>query len=144
VRAGGFFREDTTQETELLEEGLLVRREDRQKFGGNAGFDYDFTRQLSLSADWTRRYSKYYGESTEFDDRTSDTIELAPQYMLSPQTKLFLALGFEDTEYDRPGDPKIKNYRVKPSFRHDFAEDFYIQAGAGYRYTEDDSSPDET
>jgi hypothetical protein len=144
VRAGGFFREDTTQETELLEEGLLVRREDRQKFGGNAGFDYDFTRQLSLSADWTRRYSKYYGESTDFDDRTSDTIELSPQYMLSPKTKLFLPLRFEDTEYDRPGDPDIKNYSVRPSFRHDFAEDFYIMAGAGYRHTDDNSPPDET
>ena len=137
LRAGGYFREDTTLETELIEEGLLVDREDRRKFAGNLGFDYAFSTSLSCSADWTRRYTEYPDDPVDFDDRQSDTFDLAPRYVLSPKTSLFLKMVYTKTEYDEEGDPSITNYRISPSFRHDFAEDFYISGGAGYRYTKD-------
>jgi len=136
LRTGGYFREDTTLETELVEEGLLVDREDRRKFGGNLGFNYGFSTRLFLSGGWTRRYTVYPDEPLEFDDRRSNTLDLAPQYILSPRTSLFLKMVYTKTEYDTQGDPTIENYNIRPSFRHDFAEDFYISGGAGYRYTE--------
>ena len=136
LRAGGDFREDTTLETELIEEGLLVDREDRRKFGGNLGFDYGFSTRLKLSADWTRRYTEYPDDPVELNDQVGDTLKLAPSYVLSPQTSLFLNLTYTNTEYDDEGDTFIANYNIRPSFRHDFAEDFYVSGGAGYRYTE--------
>jgi hypothetical protein len=136
VRTGGYFREDTTLETELIEEGLLVDREDRRKFGGNLGFNYAFSDPLSLSAGWTRRYSEYPDDPQGFDDRQSDTFDLAPRYVLSRKTSLFLKMLYARTEYDGEGDRTIENYNIRPSFRHDFAEDFYVSGGAGYRYTE--------
>ena len=42
LTAGGYFQQDTTLERELIEEGLLARREDRRMFGGNIGFDHAF------------------------------------------------------------------------------------------------------
>lgn len=137
LRAGGYFREDTTLETELIEEGLLVDREDRRKFGGNLGFDYAFSKRLFFSGDWTRRYAEYPDDPDDFDDRQSDTFDLAPRYVFSPKTSLFLKMVHTKTEYDEEGDPSIANYSISPSFRHDFAEDFYISGGAGYRYTKD-------
>ena len=138
LRTGGYFREDTTLETELIEEGLLVKdREDRRKFGGNLGFDYAFSNHLSLSGGWTRRYTEYPDDPVDLDDRVSDTLKLAPRYVFSPKTSLFLKMVYTETEYDVEGDPSIVNYRIVPSFRHDFADDFYVSGGAGYRYTED-------
>jgi hypothetical protein len=136
LKTGGYFREDTTLETELAEEGLLVDREDRRKFGGNLGFNYTFSTRLWCSGGWTRRFSEYPHDPQDFDDRRSDTFNLAPKYVLSRKTSLFLKMRFTRTEYDRQGDPTIENYDIRPSFRHDFAEDFYISGGAGYRYTE--------
>jgi len=136
LKTGGYYREDTTLETELLDEGYLVsNRYDRQKFGGNLGFEKALSKRVYLSGDWTRRYSEY---DEGFDDRFSDTYKLSPSYVLSPKTRLFLNLRYTETEYDRPGDPTIENYRIDPSFRHDFAEDFYISGGAGYRHTEEE------
>ena len=156
LKTGGYFREDTTEteiiekdtvaaeiiekdttlETELIEEGLLVYGEDRRKFGGNLGFNYGFSTRLKLSADWTRRYTEYPDDPVDLNDRASDTLKLVPSYVLSPQTSLFLNLTCTNTEYDDEGDTFIANYNIRPSFRHDFAEDFYVSGGAGYRYTE--------
>lgn len=136
LRAGGYFREDTTLETELIEEGLLVDREDRRKFGGNLGFDYAFSKHIFFSGGWTRRYSEYPDDPDDFDDRQSDTFDLAPRYVFNPKTSLFLKMVYTKTEYDEEGDPSITNYSISPSFRHAFAENFYVAGGAGYRYTE--------
>jgi len=133
LKAGGYFRQDTTLETELIEEGLLVDREDRRKFGGSFSFNYAFSTFLSCSADWTRRYTEH---SVDLNDRASDTLELAPSYVLSPRTSLFLNLIHTNTEYDDEEDTSIANYNIIPSFRHDFGEDFYVSGGVGYRYTE--------
>ena len=139
LRAGGYFREDTTLETELIEEGLLVDREDRRKFGGSFGFNYAFSTFLSCSADWTRRYTEYPDDPVGLNDRASDTLKLVTSYVLSPQTSLFLNLTYTNTEYDDEGDTFIANYNIIPSFRHDFGEAFYVSGGAGYRYTEHES-----
>ena len=133
LRAGSYFREDTTLETELIEEGLLVDREDRRKFGGSLGFNYIFSTSISCSADWTRRYTEY---PDDLDDRVSDTLKLAPRYTLSPQTSLFLNLTYTNTEYDDEEDTSIANYNISPSLRYDFTEDFYVLGEVGYRYTE--------
>lgn len=135
LRTGGYFGEDTTLETELIEEGLWARREDRRQLGGNLGFNYVFSTRVFLSGDWTRRYSEYPDDPLDYDDRLSDTLELVPQYVLSPKTSLFLNMVYTKTEYDSEGDPTIENYDIRPSFRHDFAEHSYISGGAGYRYT---------
>ena len=135
LRAGGGFRKDTTLETEL-KEGLLVDREDRRNFGGNLGFDYAFSERLLFSGGWTRRYTEYPDDPVELNDQVGDTLKLAPSYVLSPQTSLFLDLTCTNTEYDDEGDTFIANYNIRPSFRHDFAEDFFVSGGAGYRYTE--------
>jgi len=126
-------------ETELIEEGLLVDREDRRKFGGSFGFNYAFSTFLSCSADWTRRYTEYPNDPVDLNDQASDTLKLAPSYVLSPQTSLFLNLTCTNTEYDDEGDTFIANYNIRPSFRHDFGEVFYVSGGAGYRYTEHES-----
>ena len=139
LRAGGYFREDTTLETELIEEGLLVDRGDRRKFGGSFGFNYAFSTFLSCSADWTRRYIEYPDDQVDLNDQVGDTLKLTPMYVLSPQTSLFLNLTYTNTEYDDEGDTSIANYDITPSFRHDFAENFYVSGGAGYRYTEHES-----
>ncbi len=139
LRARGYFREDTTLETELIEEGLLVDREDRRKFGGSFGFNYAFSTLLSCSADWTRRYTEYPDDPVDLNDQVGDTLKLTPRYVLSPQTSLFLNLTYTNTEYDDEGDTSIANYDITPSFRHDFAENFYVSGGAGYRYTEHES-----
>jgi putative beta-barrel porin BBP2 len=139
LRARGYFREDTTLETELIEEGLLVDREDRRKFGGSFGFNYAFSTLLSCSADWTRRYTEYPDDPVDLHDQVGDTLQLTPRYVLSPQTSLFLNLTYTNTEYDDEGDTSIANYDITPSFRHDFAENFYVSGGAGYRYTEYES-----
>ena len=136
LKAGGYFREDTTQESELAEEGLLVGREDRRKFGGNLGFTYVFSTRFSLSGGWTRRHTEYPDDPWYYYDRRGDTLDLAPQYVLSPKTKLFLQMAYTKTEYDTQLNDYITNYIVKPSFRHDFAENYYVSGGAGYRYTE--------
>jgi len=126
-------------ETELIEEGLLVYGEDRRKFGGSFGFNYAFSTFLSCSADWTRRYTEYPDDPVELNDRANDTLKLAPSYVLSPQTSLFLNLIYTNTEYDDEEDTSIANYDIRPSFRHDFGEAFYVSGGAGYRYTEHES-----
>ncbi|MDL2121708.1 MAG: outer membrane beta-barrel protein [Deltaproteobacteria bacterium] len=139
LRAGGYFREDTTLETELIEEGLLVDREDRRKFGGSFGFNYALSTFLSCSADWTRRYTEYPDDPVDLNDQVGDTLKLTPMYVLSPQTSLFLNLTYTNTDYDDEEDTSIANYNITPSFRHDFAENFYVSGGAGYRYTEHES-----
>ena len=135
-KAGGYFMKDTTLESELSEEGLLVGREDRRKWGGNLGLTYIFSTRASISGGWTRRYSEYPDDPVEFDDRRSDTLSLSPQYLLSPKTKLFLNMIYTKTEYDTQADDCISTYNIKPSFRYDFAENSYVSGGAGYRYTE--------
>jgi hypothetical protein len=117
LRAGGYFREDTTLETELIEEGLLVDREDRRKFGGSFGFNYAFSTFLSCSADWTRRYTEYPNDPVDLNDQASDTLKLAPSYVLSPQTSLFLNLTCTNTEYDDEGDTFIANYNIRRGSR---------------------------
>ena len=139
LRARGYFREDTTLETELIEEGLLVDRGDRRKFGGSFGFNYAFSTFLSCSADWTRRYTEYPDDPDDLNDQVGDTLKLTPMYVLSPQTSLFLNLTYTNTEYDDEGDTSIANYNIIPSFRHDFGETFYVSGGAGYRYVEHES-----
>jgi len=139
LRARGDFREDTTLETELIEEGLLVDREDRLKFGGSFGFNYAFSTFLACSADWTRRYIEYPDDPVDLNDQLGDTLKLTHRYVLSPQTSLFLNLTYTNTEYDDEGDTSIANYNITPSFRHYFAENFYVSGGAGYRYTEHES-----
>jgi hypothetical protein len=136
LRAGGYFREDTTLETELAEEGLLAQREDRRKYGGNLGFNYAFSPSLTLSGDWTRRTTEYPEFSGNFYGRWTNTFKLAPRYVLSHRTSLFLNLEYTRTKYDDPTDTEIRNYNISPSFRHDFAENFYVAGGAGYRYTD--------
>ena len=136
LKAGGYFLEDTTLESELAEEGLLVRREDRRKFGGNLGLIYVFSTRTSLSGGWTRRYSEYPDDPVDYDDRRSDTLDLSPQYLLSPKTKLFLKMVYTKTDYDTQADDCISTYYIKPSFHYDFTEDSYVSGGAGYRYTE--------
>jgi len=139
LRARGYFREDTTLETELIEEGLLVDRGDRRKFGGSFGFNYAFSTFLSCSADWTRRYTEYPDDPDDLNDQVGDTLKLTPMYVLSSQTSLFLNLTYTNTEYDDEGDTSIANYNIIPSFRHDFGETFYVSGGAGYRYVEHES-----
>jgi len=139
LRARGYFREDTTLETELIEEGLLVDRGDRRKFGGSFGFNYAFSTFLSCSADWTRRYTEYPDDPDDLNDQVGDTLKLTPMYVLSSQTSLFLKLTYTNTEYDDEGDTSIANYNIIPSFRHDFGETFYVSGGAGYRYVEHES-----
>ena len=136
LNAGGYFRQDTTLEAELAEEGLLVDREDRRKFGGNLGLNYIFSSRGSLSGGWTRRYTEYPNDPEEFDDRLSDTLNLSPQYILNPRTQLLLKMVCTKTEYDTQTDDSITNYNIRPSFHHEFAEDSYVSGGAGYRYTE--------
>ncbi|MFH1674834.1 MAG: outer membrane beta-barrel protein [Pseudomonadota bacterium] len=144
LRAGGYFREDTTLETELAEEGLLAQREDRRKFGTMLGFDYAFSPLLILSGDWTHHGTEYPTDDDQYPDRRSDTLKLAPRYVLSPLTSLFLNLVYTRTEYGKHDDPKIHNYNISPSFRHDFAENFYVAGGAGYRYTENKTGDEYT
>ena len=137
LQAGAYFREDTTLETELTEEGLLVRnREDRRRFGGDLGFIYLFSNRISLSGNWTETYTEYPEDPEDFDDFRSYTLHLAPQYVLGPKTRLFLRMAYTKTEYDRRLNPSISNFNIRPSFRHDFAEHYYISGGAGYSYTE--------
>lgn len=143
LRAGGYFREDTTLETELEEEGLLVGRENRRKWGGDLGLSYVFSTRVSLSGDWTRRYSAYPDDPDAYDDRRSDTLDLVSRYALSPKASLFLKMGYTETEYDRPGDFSITNYNVKTSFRYDFTEHSYFSGGAGYRYTKEEKPTDD-
>ena len=135
LKAGGYFREDTTLESELSEEGLLADREDRRNWGGNLELSYVFSPRVSLFGGWTRRYTEYPDDPEDFDDRRSDTLNLAPQCVLGPKTKLFLKMAYTKTEYDTLADDCIANYSIKPSFRYDLAEDSYVSGGAGYRYT---------
>ena len=117
-----------------------MNREDRRKWGGNLGFTCVFSTRASLSGGWTRKYTEYPDDPEDFDDRRSDTLDLAPRYVLSPRTKLLLKMEYTKTEYDVPEDDSISNYSIKPSFRHDFAEDSYVSGGAGYRYTEHETA----
>jgi hypothetical protein len=144
LTAGGYFRKDTTLEQELIEEGLLGLREDRWKFGGDIGFDHAFSSRFGLAGDWIRGYIEYPDDPDYVAESSSDTLQLVPRYALSPQTSLFLTLAYADTDYDYYDyelDRSIRNYSIVPSFRHDFAEDFYVSGGAGYRYTEQEIGP---
>ena len=140
LNAGGYFRQDTTLETELSEEGLLARREDRRKFGGNLGLTYVFSTRFSLSGEWTRTYSEYPDDPDYYDNLRGDTLNLSPQYVLSPRTKLFLEMVYTNTQYDAQEEPSIVNYSIAPSFRHDFAEDSYVSGAAGYRHTKQETA----
>ena len=138
LEAGGYFLKDTTQESELTEEGLMLDREDRRKFGGNLGFDYAFSTRLSLSGGWTRRYTEYPDLHANYDDRRGDTFGLVPRYNLSPRTTLSINMFYTNTEYDEhysETDTSIANFSIQPSFRYYLAEDSYVFGGAGYRYT---------
>ena len=156
LRAGGYFREDTTLETELIKEGLLEDREDRRKFGGSLGFDYAFSTRLSLFGGWTRLYTEYPDDPECYErfyvDTRIDTFDLVlRRYVLSPRSSLALKMKHKRTECDTeeprsliekcdpasgfyPG-PK-EQYEIWASFRHDFAEDYYISGEVGYHYFE--------
>ena len=142
VRTRGYYIKDTTQDTERAEEGLRVDRDDRKRFAGGIGFDYAFSPVFGINGDWEHIWHRY---ETLYDDRQIDEVTLAPYYQMSPKTRVFLDLGYKYTQYDRPGDPSIDNYRIRPSFRHNFAEDWYIEGRAGYRSTKNKTvSPEET
>jgi len=151
LRAGGDFREDTTLETELIEEGLLVDLEDRRKFGGNLGFDYAFSTRLSLSGGWTRSYTEYPDgyEVSNYVGTRSDTFELALQpYVLSRRSRLILRMKHTRTERDTEKEVhsyiekfnplygtyhgRKEEYKIWASFHHDLAEDYYISGEVGY------------
>ena len=154
LRAGGDFRKDTTLETEL-KEGLLVDREDRRNFEGNLGFDYAFSERLLFSGGWTRLYTEYPDDPECYErfyvDTRIDTFDLVlRRYVLSPRSSLALKMKHKRTECDTeeprsliekcdpasgfyPG-PK-EQYEIWASFRHDFAEDYYISGEVGYHYS---------
>ena len=146
LRATGFFRVDTTLETELLEEGLLARREDRHLFGGTAGLDYFFSPVFLCAFDVGRNYTQYPDDPTDTADFWSDSVTLVPQYMLSPKTSIFVSLGYYKTKYDNLEsdfsvlvDRKIETFNILPYVTYQFAVDFSVTAGVGYRYTQSKS-----
>lgn len=147
LSTGAYFRKDTTLEAELLETGLLVhRREDRRRFGGDLGFVYDVSHRLSCSGEWSRGYGDYPDDPDRRNDYQEDAFGLAPRYVLSPATTLFLNMAYTETVYDKEGIARtvITNYNIIPSLRHDFAEDFYVSGGVGYSYSEQKTKDEES
>ncbi|MBI4775008.1 MAG: outer membrane beta-barrel protein [Deltaproteobacteria bacterium] len=143
LRASGFFRVDTTLDTELLEEGRLARREDRQRFGGTAGLDYVFSPVFLCAFDVGRDYTRYPDDPVDTADYWSDSVTLVPQYILNPKTSFFVSLGYYKTKYDNLEsdffvlvDRRIETFNIMPYVTYRFTEDFNAKVGAGYRYTQ--------
>jgi hypothetical protein len=140
---GGFFRKDTSLETELAEAGLLVNREDRRRYGGNVGLNYTYSPRLSFSGAWYRSYIEYPDNPSDLQGYRSDSLDFIAQYILTPRNILTGNVIYSVTDYDPQSaetfsitDRSITNYTFLPAFRHYLAETSYIFGGIGYRYTE--------
>jgi hypothetical protein len=146
VEAGGFFRRDTTLETELFEAGLLYNREDRRLYGGNLGCKYIFSPRLTFSGAWYRSYTEYPGHPADLQGYRTDSLDFIAEYMFNPRNIIFGNFSYTISDYDPEDagtfeitDRSIANYTFMPSFRHYFAETSYISAGIGFRYTDSES-----
>ncbi len=146
LRTGGYLKEDVTGDDSGDDSGDW---EDRRKFGGNLGFNYVFSMRFKLSGDWIRKYIKNPDDPDYNYERVrTDTLKLAPQYVLSPRTSLFLNLEYNNTEHEKNFatdelDKSIVDYNISPSFRHDFTENFYVSGKAGYYHAEKNIESDE-
>jgi len=143
LNMGGFFRKDTSLETELAEAGLLVNREDRRRYGGNVGLKYTYSPRLSFSGAWYRSYTEYPDDPSDLQGYRSDSLDFTAQYILGPRSILMGNVNYSVTDYDPQSaetysitDRSITNYTFLPTYRHYLAETSYIFGGIGYRYTE--------
>jgi hypothetical protein len=143
IEMGGFFKRDTTLETELIEAGLLFNREDRRLYGGNVGCKYVFSPLLTFSGAWYRSYTEYPSHPVELQGYRSDSLDFIAQYIVNPRNLLLGNFSYTTTNYDPEDagtfaltDRSIANYTFLPSFRHYFAETSYVSGGIGYRHTE--------
>ena len=141
--ASGYFRRDTTLETELVEEGFLATRQDRRSYGGNFGFQYTYSERLSFAGGYTRSYVEFPGSQDNLVDYKGNYFYLSPQYVLSPKITLLMDLSYSMTKYDPETgqtfdiiDRQISNYRFIPQVRYNYSETLYLTAGVGFRYTE--------
>jgi hypothetical protein len=141
--ANGYFRRDTTLETELVEEGLVANRQDRKRFGGDFGFQYTYSERLSFSGGYSRSYVEFPGSNSSLVDYRGNYFYLTPQYVLSPKIVLQMDMAYSRTKYDSlPGqtfditDRVISNYRIMPSVQYSVSETLSLTGGVGYRYTQ--------
>ncbi len=142
IQGSGYFRADTTLQTELQEQGLLTARKDRRRYGGEASLTYSATERFSVGAGWTRGYTEYTDQSSDLLGYMADVVNTNAQYEYSPRLSFIVNLSLTRTSYD---DQKtslyettgrvISNYTLVPSLQFKLSEASYFAAGAGYRIT---------
>ncbi len=127
----GRYRKDTTQDSELSEEGLRLFREDRKEYRLNPSMHWQATERSSWEVALPFRKVNYEGGDNE-DYRTAG-ISLAYTYLLADnRTYVYVNPYFSDADFD---DSETNSYNLMCGIDRAFSERLNLRAGAGIYYS---------
>lgn len=135
----GSYRKDTTQDSELSEEGLRLFRDDRKQYRLNPSILWRATERSSW--EMTLPFSKvnyegdsYYGlNEYENEDHRTAEISLEYNYLLADdRTYVWVNPSFSNADFD---DDETDSYDLMCGIDRAFSEKLNLRAGAGLYYS---------
>jgi hypothetical protein len=132
LTAGALYIKDTTLDSELEETGLITRREDRERWSGNAGFSYAVNEVSDVGVNYSYTDTEY--DSRGNVDYDVNSVVFSYDHRLKTQTDVVTVQPYY-MDYDSQLS-EVKNYGVSLGWFHAFTEKWTLTAFLGIRYTE--------
>ncbi len=133
----GRYRKDTTQDSELSEEGLRLWREDRKEYRLKPSMHWQATERSSWEMALPFRKVNYEGGDNDKGDDNEDYrtagISLTYTYLLADdRTYVYVNPSFSDADFD---DSETNSYNLMCGIDRAFSERLNLRAGAGLYYS---------
>lgn len=131
TRAHASYIRDTTLESELEETGLVVSRQERDRYRGSWGMTWQLTERTDVGCDFTHAKTEYDRALLDYETNTlSFDIN---RRMNDSGDVLTIRPYYENYKSDAS---KVDNYGLSLGWAHQFSETLGLTAFAGVRYTE--------
>jgi hypothetical protein len=132
LTAGALYIKDTTLDSELEETGLITRREDRERWNGNAGLSYAVSEVSDMGVNYSYTDTEY--DSRGKVDYDVNSVVFSYDHRLKTQTDVVTVQPYY-MDYDSQLS-EVDNYGVSLGWFHAFTEKWTLTAFLGFRYTE--------
>ncbi|MBN2232984.1 MAG: outer membrane beta-barrel protein [Deltaproteobacteria bacterium] len=134
LHADADYRFDDTLEAELLETGLVNRREDRERTTFGGGFTWQATETWQAGGDYTFSKTMYDGEeNTDYD--THSLVFTASRPLFEGRDRLFIQPYYTFFDADIS---EVDNYGLIVGWSHAFNPRWSCSLAGGVRYTSSD------